>query len=104
MNGCDDSGKVNCEEALAEIYLLLDKECTAEHEVELRKHLDDCPPCLEEYGIDEQLKQLLARKCGGDQAPKDLKERLRASIRHTVAERGNVTIEEAEVRIQRTSE
>lgn len=101
MNECGDSDNVNCEEALAEIYLLLDKECTAEHEAELRRHLDDCPPCLEEYGIDDQLKQLLARKCGGEHAPDELKSRLRASIRKTFADRGGVSVETTEINIER---
>ncbi|WP_158892461.1 mycothiol system anti-sigma-R factor [Amycolatopsis anabasis] len=104
MNACGDSDKVNCDEALAEIYLLLDKECSPEHEMLLRKHLDDCPPCLEQYGIDEQLKQLLARKCGGEHAPADLKSRLRASIRKTVEERGGLTVERTEISIEKRTE
>jgi mycothiol system anti-sigma-R factor len=104
MNECgeDSSGseKVDCDKALAEIYLLLDRECAAEREAEIRQHLKTCPPCLEEYGIDEQLKQLLARKCGGDHAPDDLKTRLRASIRKTVEQRGGVTISRTEVSIE----
>ncbi|HVV10882.1 mycothiol system anti-sigma-R factor [Amycolatopsis sp.] len=92
---------VHCQEALAEIYLLLDRECSPERDAELRRHIEDCPPCLEEYGIDEQLKQLLARKCGGDHAPAELKQKLRASIRQTVETRGGVTIERTEVRVDR---
>lgn len=87
MNACGgDSSEVNCAELLSEVYLLLDHECQPEHEAQLRQHLNDCPPCLEEYGIDEQLKLLLARKCGGDQAPAELKRRLRESIRLTMQE------------------
>ncbi|MFD9895607.1 mycothiol system anti-sigma-R factor [Amycolatopsis sp. NPDC059027] len=108
MNYCEDAGdaeaKVRCEEALAEIYLVLDKECSPERDAVLRKHIEDCPPCLEEFGIDEQLKQLLARKCGGDHAPDDLKSRLRASIRKTVATRGNVTVERTEISVEERSE
>jgi mycothiol system anti-sigma-R factor len=100
MNARGDFSKVNCDEALAELYLLLDKECSREHEVELRKHIESCPPCLEEYGIDEQLKQLLARKCGGDHAPDELKSRLMASIRTTVEARGSLTIERTEINIE----
>ena len=70
----------------------------------MRRHIEDCPPCLEEYGIDEQIKQLLARKCGGDHAPAELKSRLQASIRRTVAERSGRSIEETELRLQRTTE
>lgn len=93
--------KIDCEEALAEIYLLLDKECSPERDAELRRHIEDCPPCLEEYGIDEALKQLLARKCGGDQAPDELRRKLRASIRRSVETRGRVTVERTEVTVER---
>ena len=96
--------KMPCEDALAEIYLLLDRECSPERDAELRRHIEDCPPCLEEYGIDEQLKHLLARKCGGDLAPAELKSRLRASIRQTVATQGGVTVERTEITVeQRTT-
>jgi len=101
---CGGTDDVACDELLAEVYLLLDKECGAEHEVQLRKHLEACPPCLEQYGIDEQIKQLLARKCGGDHAPEDLRTRLRASIRKTVEKRGNLTVEQTNVSIEQTTE
>ncbi|HET6503298.1 MAG TPA: mycothiol system anti-sigma-R factor [Amycolatopsis sp.] len=93
--------KLDCQEALAEIFQLLDRECSPERDAELRRHIDDCPPCLEEYGIDEHLKQLLARKCGGDHAPDELKHKLRASIRKVVGERGGLTVERTEVSIER---
>ncbi|QRP47297.1 mycothiol system anti-sigma-R factor [Amycolatopsis sp. FDAARGOS 1241] len=92
--------KVRCEEALSEIYLLLDRECSPMRDAELRRHIEDCPPCLEEYGIDEAIKQLLARKCGGDHAPADLRSRLRASIRQTVASSGGVTVERTEITLE----
>ncbi|MEV7092185.1 mycothiol system anti-sigma-R factor [Amycolatopsis sp. NPDC051045] len=98
------SDKVRCEEALADIYLLLDRECSPERDAALRQHIEDCPPCLEEYGIDEHIKQLLARKCGGDHAPAELKSRLRASIRQTVATRGGVTVERTEITLEQRSE
>ncbi|WP_019814159.1 mycothiol system anti-sigma-R factor [Saccharomonospora saliphila] len=92
---------VNCDDALAEIYLLLDKECSPERDEQLRKHIDDCPPCLEEYGIDDQIKRLLARKCGGDLAPAELKSRLQASIRRTVAERSGLRVSETKISFRR---
>ena len=96
--------KVHCADALAEIYLLLDRECSAERDAALRKHIEDCPPCLEEYGIDEHIKQLLARKCGGDHAPDELKSRLRASIRQTVASGGGVTVERTEITLEQRTD
>lgn len=91
-SSCGQDTGPDCTEVLAEVYRLLDKECPQEHEAELRKHLDECPPCLEQYGIGEQLKQLLARKCGNEHAPDGLRDRLRETIRATVAERAGTDI------------
>ena len=101
MNAEPAKDKVSCNEALAEIFLLLDSECGPERDAELRRHIEDCPPCLGEYGIDEALKQLLARKCGGDHAPDQLKRKLHASIRRTVEQRGGLTVERTELTIDR---
>ena len=52
------------------------------------QHLDECAPCLAEYGLDEKLKKLLATKCGGEHAPAGLKDRLRQQIRVAVLRAG----------------
>lgn len=69
---------------LAEVWLYLDHECACERRDLLQRHLDECSPCLSQYGLEEQLKELLARKCGGDQAPETLRQRLRESIRDSI--------------------
>ena len=51
------------------MWLFLDHECDAERRALLARHLDECAPCLAEYGLDEKLKKLLATKCGGEHAP-----------------------------------
>jgi mycothiol system anti-sigma-R factor len=76
-----DPHDTDCREVLAELWLLLDNECNHERRELLRRHLDECGPCLEEFGLEEHLKALLARKCGGDHAPDGLKQKLRQSIR-----------------------
>ncbi len=43
-------------------------------------HLDECAPCLAEYGLEEKLKRLLATKCGGDKAPAALREQIRVAV------------------------
>ncbi|MGH3973849.1 MAG: mycothiol system anti-sigma-R factor [Pseudonocardiaceae bacterium] len=78
---CGEPHETDCREVLAEVWLLLDNECDHERRELLKRHLDECGPCLEEFGLDEHLKALLARKCGGDHAPDTLKQRLRQSIR-----------------------
>lgn len=89
---CGKPHETGCGDVLAEVWLFLDHECDAERRERLQRHLDECSPCLEEYGIDEQLKALLHRKCGGEHAPDALKKRLRDSIRKTVLEQADVTV------------
>jgi mycothiol system anti-sigma-R factor len=83
---CGEPHDTDCSEVLAEVWLLLDHECDAQRKALLQQHLDECHPCLEQYGIEEHLKALLARKCGGEHAPDTLKQRLRASIRQTLVQ------------------
>ncbi|RCW45358.1 mycothiol system anti-sigma-R factor [Halopolyspora algeriensis] len=82
-----------CEDVLAEVWLFLDNECDSARRETLRRHLDECGSCLERYGIEEHLKELLHRKCGGEHAPEDLRERLRNSIRDSVLRQAEVTVE-----------
>ncbi|MBC3193716.1 mycothiol system anti-sigma-R factor [Pseudonocardia sp. C8] len=86
-------GGTDCGEVLAEVWLFLDRECDPDRRRILQQHLDECAPCLAEYGIDEKLKALLARKCGGESAPESLKDRLRTQIRSAVLEQAQVTVE-----------
>ncbi|TCP49210.1 mycothiol system anti-sigma-R factor [Tamaricihabitans halophyticus] len=83
---CGKPHETPCSEVLAEVWLLLDDECNQPRRSTLQHHLDECEPCLEQYGIHEHLKLLLARKCGGEHAPDEFKDRLRATIRQTVIE------------------
>lgn len=77
---CEVSG---CAEVIAEVWTLLDGECSPESSARLRHHLEECPGCLQHYGIEEQIKTLVARKCGGEKAPDGLRERLKLKISQT---------------------
>jgi mycothiol system anti-sigma-R factor len=79
---------VDCAAVIAEIWTLLDGECTPETKEKLRRHMEECPGCLRHYGIEERIKTLVARKCGGDKAPQALRERLRVEISRTTIIRG----------------
>jgi mycothiol system anti-sigma-R factor len=90
---CGDEHETDCNEVLAEVWLFLDQECNQTRRDLLSQHLDECHPCLAQYGLEEKLKELLARKCGGEQAPNTLKARLRNQIRLAVLEQAEVTVE-----------
>ncbi|MFE2753556.1 mycothiol system anti-sigma-R factor [Actinosynnema sp. NPDC059335] len=80
---CGEPHETDCSEVLAEVYLFLDRECDEKRKALLQTHLEECHPCLEQYGIEEHLKALLARKCGGEHAPEELRRRLRARLYQT---------------------
>jgi anti-sigma factor (TIGR02949 family) len=80
---------IGCAEVIAEVWTLLDGECTPEAKERLRQHLEACPGCFQHYGIEERLKALIATKCTGEKAPEGLKERLRLEIRRTTIIRGS---------------
>ncbi|MGI9003319.1 MAG: mycothiol system anti-sigma-R factor [Pseudonocardia sp.] len=90
---CGDHHQTNCAEVLAEVWMFLDHECDESRRDLLTQHLDECGPCLAEYGIDEKLKKLLATKCGGEHAPDGLRDRLRQQIRVAVLEQAEVRVE-----------
>ncbi len=64
-----DPDHPECAAVIAEVWTLLDGECTAETRDKLKHHLDECPTCLRHYGVEERIKTLIAKKCSGEKAP-----------------------------------
>jgi mycothiol system anti-sigma-R factor len=75
-----------CKDVLGEVYLYLDLECSDERRDLIKLHLDECSPCLREYGIETEVKALVARCCGAENAPEELKQRLRAKLSELVVD------------------
>jgi mycothiol system anti-sigma-R factor len=76
----------DCREVLSDVYVYLDLECDESRRDRIRTHLDECSPCLAEYGIEQEVKLLVSRCCGGEQAPQALRDHIRAKISEIVAE------------------
>jgi mycothiol system anti-sigma-R factor len=76
----DPHDEVDCREVLTEVYLYLDLECSNDRRSVIKQHLDECSPCLREYGIEQEVKALVARCCGQERAPAELRARLRAKL------------------------
>jgi mycothiol system anti-sigma-R factor len=79
-------GGMDCDEVLADVYLYLDDESDPEVRQRIRAHLDLCAPCLREFGLEQDVKSLVARSCGGDVAPERLKARIRGRLTEVVIE------------------
>ncbi|MBQ0928739.1 MULTISPECIES: mycothiol system anti-sigma-R factor [Saccharopolyspora] len=90
---CGEPDEASCQDALAEVWLFLDNECDQARREAVQRHLDGCGTCLEHFGIEEHLKALLQRKCSGEHAPTELKDRLRSSIREAVLSKAEITVE-----------
>ena len=77
---CGNAHEIDCDQILNEVYLFLDLECSDERRTAIQTHLDECGPCLRQYGIEQEVKALVARCCGAENAPDELKARLRAKL------------------------
>ena len=81
-----DEKKADCGVVISEVYLYLDLECSEDRRALIRRHLDDCTDCLHEYGIEHEVKALVARCCGDETAPAELRERLKVKLREFTVE------------------
>lgn len=72
--------KKACDQALAEIYLYLDRELTWWRRRQIRRHLADCPPCLQGYTFERRLK-VVVRECLAEEVPDEFMQRLNEALR-----------------------
>jgi mycothiol system anti-sigma-R factor len=76
----DEHDAFDCSRALLQAYDYLDGEMGPEDCAKVREHLAQCGPCLKEYDIDQMLKTLVRRSCGGEAAPTELRRQIMARI------------------------
>jgi mycothiol system anti-sigma-R factor len=82
------SDPASCSQVLESLTLYLDAECDARLKNSIQTHLEVCGDCLSEYGIEREVKTLIARSCGGEAAPDELKVRLRERLEEIAAAPG----------------
>jgi mycothiol system anti-sigma-R factor len=87
---CGEPHETDCGEVLAEVFLYLDGEMTSARTELIRNHLDECSPCLRKYGLEREVRALVARSCGGDVAPEQLRTRVLTRLREVVVEASTV--------------
>lgn len=73
-------GNIDCSDVLEELYVYLDDETDPATRNQIREHLEACAPCFRQYGLEQDVRALIARCCGGDRAPATLHERVRVRI------------------------
>jgi mycothiol system anti-sigma-R factor len=70
---------IECSDAVHTLYHFLDGELTPERLAHIQHHLEACPPCLEKFDFEAELRIVIARKCR-DQVPEALRMRVMESI------------------------
>lgn len=78
MSCSDDT--VDCAEALDRVYEYLDGELDPSRLELVRLHLDECSHCLQQFGLEQEVRMLVARGCTCAQAPQQLRDRILARI------------------------
>ena len=90
---CGKPHETPCSEVLADLYTYLDGEIDEHTSGDIRQHLDECGPCLREYGLEEAVKRLVHKSCAHDEVPGDLRVKVLTRIQEVRA-----TIEITELR------
>ncbi|MHB2022504.1 MAG: mycothiol system anti-sigma-R factor [Mycobacteriales bacterium] len=77
---CGNPHDTDCAEVIEAVYLYLDGECDETAHRKIRLHLDECAPCLRKYGVEQDVKALVARCCADDVPPDGLRDRVLAKL------------------------
>ncbi len=78
---CGNHHDTPCSEVLEYVSAYLDGEVTEHDHEKFAQHFDECGPCLQEAGVYQEVKLLIARSCGGDPCPDAVRTKVLASIR-----------------------
>lgn len=87
---CGSPHEVDCSEIIERVYYYLDNEIDDSDRHRIRQHLDECAPCLRQYGIEQEVKALVARCCGAEVAPEELRSRVLTKLQQVRVELGTV--------------
>ena len=77
---CGKPHEVPCSEVLEMVYSYLDGEMDQVSYEQVKVHLEECGPCLREYGLEDVIKRLVRRHCGHDPVPADLRQKVLTRI------------------------
>ena len=77
---CGKPHEVDCSDILERVFLFLDREMDDADCSKIQHHLDECAPCLRKYDLERVVKYLLARSCGCERAPAELRQRVLTRI------------------------
>jgi anti-sigma factor (TIGR02949 family) len=77
---CGEPHETDCSEVLDHLYEYLDREMPDSDCEKFKEHFDECSPCLEKYGLEQEVKKLVKRCCGHDDVPSNLRAKVMGRI------------------------
>jgi anti-sigma factor (TIGR02949 family) len=86
---CGNPHETPCAEVLDRVYEYIDGELDGPRVHKIKEHLDECSPCLKEFGLEEVVKAIVKRSCS-DPAPPELRAKV---LSHIAAVRSSMRIE-----------
>ena len=82
---CGNHHETPCSEVLDRVYEFIDDELPTADCAKIKHHLEECGPCLREFGIEEEVKSVVKRSCS-DPAPESLRVKVLMRIREVQVE------------------
>ncbi len=70
----------SCDDVLSHVFEFLDHETEPARRQVIAEHLEDCSSCLRQFGIEQEFKALVRRRCGGDIPPPGLRHRIKLQL------------------------
>lgn len=74
-----------CADLAEAIMDFVGNQCDESRRVRLQRHLDDCPECLEALGVEQQIRELVRKRCCYE-APQELRASIVRRLRVTYIE------------------
>jgi mycothiol system anti-sigma-R factor len=69
----------DCREAVELLYHYIDGELTEDRRTLIQHHLDDCPPCLQAFDFEVELRVIVSQRCR-ERVPDKLQRRIAEAI------------------------
>jgi len=102
-NDAHDDGLAihSCDDVLSHVFEFLDHETDDARRAVIAEHLVDCSPCLRQFGIEQEFKALVRRRCGGDVPPPGLRDRIKLQLTTVSVEEDGTVISVEKVSTER---
>jgi mycothiol system anti-sigma-R factor len=94
----------SCDDVLSHVFEFLDHETEPARREVIAEHLEDCSPCLRQFGIEQEFKALVRRRCGGDAPPPGLRDRIKLQLTTVSFEEDGTQVSVERISVERTQE